>query len=431
MRFHWDKKYFYWGLTAFLVIVFSVLFFFALFRMKEISNVVASILDILKPIIYGLAIAYLLEPVMSFFERHIHRFLLKKGKKLKPNKIKKLSRCLGILISMVLTLCVLGALISMIIPQLLTSITGIVENLPSYLNNLQSWMNQTLADNPQYIDAATNLLSNLSSFFEKWVDTDLLPKVQEIVTGLTTSILGLFSVLKNLLIGLIVSIYVLYSKDLFAAQAKKLLYAILEAEHANSLLHTVRYTHKMFGGFVTGQLLDSLLVGIICFLCMSLFGLPFPLLISVIVGVTNVIPFFGPFIGAIPSAIIILLVEPIQCLYFVIFILVLQQFDGNILCPKILGQSTGLSCFWVIFAILLGGGLFGFLGMVLGVPVFAVFYAGVRWLASRALHKKDLPEDTNDYVDLEYIDEKTRQKVPFVEEEVVEQPEKEKKQPSE
>ena len=418
MRFHWDKKYLYWGLTAFFVIVCSVLFFFALFRMKEISAVVVLILDILKPIIYGLAIAYLLEPVMSFFERHIYHFLLQKTKKAKPAKLKKFSRCMGILISMVLTLFVLGTLISMIIPQLLTSITGIVENFPSYLNNLQSWINQKLADNPHYIDIATNLVSNLSSFFEKWVDTDLLPKMQEIFTGLTTGILGLFSVLKNLLIGLIVSIYVLYSKDLFAAQGKKFLYASLEAEHANSFLRTLRYTHKVFGGFIVGKLLDSLIIGILCFLCMSLFGMPFPLLISVIVGVTNVIPFFGPFIGAIPSAIIILLVEPIQCLYFVIFILVLQQFDGNILGPKILGESTGLSYFWVIFAILVGGGLFGFLGMVLGVPVFAVIYAGIRWLASRALKKKDLPEDTSDYIDLEYVDETTRKKVPFAEETV-------------
>lgn len=416
MRFHWDKKYLYWGITAFGVIVASVLFFFLLFRIDRMSVVMASVFRILEPIIYGLVIAYLVEPVMSFFEKHLITLFSKWTKKMPPKKIKTLSRCLGIFIGLLLCLIAVAGLIGMIIPQLLNSILGIIDTSQSSFNTIQNWINDLLSDNPHYVEIATSVFGTISSFIEQWMQSDLLPKIQQIMTNLTTSVLSIFTVAKNLLIGLIVSIYVLYSKDLFAAQAKKILYASLRPEKANTLIRTVRYTHKVFGGFIVGKLLDSLIIGVLCFIGMNLFRMPFPLLVSVIVGVTNIIPFFGPFIGAIPSALIILMVDPLQCLYFIIFILVLQQFDGNILGPKILGQSTGISCFWVIFAILVGSGLFGFLGMLLGVPIFAVFYTGVRYLIERSLEKKQLPVDTNSYMNLHHIDAGSKQIIPFEEE---------------
>ena len=169
-----------------------------------------------------------------------------------------------------------------------------------------------------------------------------------------------------------------------------------------------RYIHKVFGGFIIGKIVDSIIIGILCFLGLSVMNMPYTLLVSVIVGVTNVIPFFGPFIGAIPSALLILLVSPIQCLYFLIFILVLQQFDGNILGPKILGDTTGISSFWVLFSILLFGGLLGFVGMIVGVPIFAVFYRLLGDFINGLLEKKDLPVQTSQYDNLETVEEKDK-----------------------
>ena len=403
MKYRWDKKYLCWGLTAFAVIAGSMLFFFALLRFDQLSNAFRTLLGILKPILYGLAISYLLEPVMTFFERPIFRFLQKKIPKTERNKLHKISRCISIGVTMVLALLLLTALISMIIPQLVASIVGFANNLSGYLNNFNSWVNRHLSNDPDLNVAANKVFQYITQNYEKWWDT-LQPGINNLLSGLTVGVFGIINALKNILVGFIVSIYVLFSKDLFAAQAKKVLYAVLEPSHANSFLSAARHTHKVFGGFIVGKLLDSLIIGILCFIGMSIFKMPFPLLISVIVGVTNIIPFFGPFIGAIPSAVIILLVEPVTCIYFVLFILALQQFDGNILGPKILGESTGLSCFWVIFSILVAGGLFGFIGMVIGVPLFAVIYGAARMLIEWALQKKGMPTDTRTYESMEYFD---------------------------
>jgi len=212
-------------------------------------------------------------------------------------------------------------------------------------------------------------------------------------------------VLKNILIGVIVMVYLLNIKGTLSAQGKKIIYSIFPVKTANQAIDEIRFVHRVFGGFITGKILDSLIIGILCFVLLNAMKMPYTLLVSVIVGVTNVIPFFGPFIGAIPSAFLILLVSPIKCLYFLIFILLLQQFDGNILGPKILGQSTGLPSFWVLFSILLFGGLFGFVGMIIAVPTFAVIYSVVSRLVNRSLTKKDLSLKTADYFDLERIDE--------------------------
>ena len=198
------------------------------------------------------------------------------------------------------------------------------------------------------------------------------------------------------------------SKEKFFGQAKKTVYAAMDIKRANAFIEDIRFVHRTFGGFISGKLLDSLIIGIICFVCLNWMKMPYVLLVSVIVGVTNVIPFFGPFIGAIPSAFLILLVSPMKCLYFLIFIVLLQQFDGNILGPKILGQSTGLPSFWVLFSILLFGGLFGFVGMIIAVPLFAVIYRLTATYVSSALRKKDLSARTEDYLSLDYIDEENR-----------------------
>ena len=225
------------------------------------------------------------------------------------------------------------------------------------------------------------------------------------MTILTTGVIDFVGEIFNALIGIIVSIYILYSKEMFGKQGKKITYAVLNARHANIVLHVMQKANEIFGGFLIGKIIDSAIIGLLCFFGLTLLNMPYTLLVSVIVGVTNVIPFFGPYIGAIPSAVLILLADPIKGVYFLVFILVLQQLDGNFIGPKILGSSTGLSSFWVIFAILLGGGMFGFIGMLLGVPSFAVIYYIVQMVVNGKLHKKNLPEATEFYDEFSFVDD--------------------------
>ena len=217
--------------------------------------------------------------------------------------------------------------------------------------------------------------------------------------------------LYNLIIGYIISIYVLFDKEKFRSQAKKLMYTFISSEKVNIILENLRYTDKVFGSFFSGKLIDSLIIGLLCFVGMLIFDMPYSLVIAVIVGVTNIIPYFGPFIGAIPSAILILLVSPSKCITFIIFIFVLQQFDGNILGPKILGNKTGLSSFWVLFSLLIFGGLFGMIGMIIGVPIFSIFYSFINGLVRRKLKEKDLPLNSKDYEKVIRIDENNELKL--------------------
>ena len=203
------------------------------------------------------------------------------------------------------------------------------------------------------------------------------------------------------------TVYLLIGKETFVGHGKKIVYAVLPSKYGNVVIHTMRITNQMFGGFVSGKILDSVIIGVICYVGLMILGMPYSLLVAVIVGVTNVIPFFGPFIGAVPSFILIALAEPVKGLYFLIFVLALQQVDGNIIGPKILGDSTGLSSFWVVFAILVGGGLFGFMGMLLGVPTFAVIYYLIREAVAYILRRRSLPEETRDYIRMRNVDIET------------------------
>ena len=224
------------------------------------------------------------------------------------------------------------------------------------------------------------------------------------MSGLTVGVLNFMREIMNILIGLIVSVYVLFSKEKFSKQSKKITYAIFKPSNANMILHLTIKSNEIFGGFIIGKIIDSAIIGVLCFAGLSILNMPYAMLVSVIVGVTNVIPFFGPYIGAIPSAILILLAEPKMGIYFIIFIIALQQFDGNILGPKILGNSTGLSAFWVIVSILLGGGLFGIVGMLFGVPTFAVIYYVIKLLVDNKLEKKELPTVSGCYNEESYVD---------------------------
>ena len=255
-----------------------------------------------------------------------------------------------------------------------------------------------------------NAIEEGTKVFQNWFRTDFMTQVNTIMSNVTVGIVGLVGEFVNFVLGLIVSVYVLFGKERFTSQAKKLTYAFLSTDHANMLLHLTKKSNEIFGGFIIGKIIDSAIIGVLCFIGLSILRMPYTLLVSVVVGVTNVIPFFGPYIGAIPSAILITLADPKMGLYFLIFILVLQQVDGNIIGPHILGDSTGLTPFWVLFSILVGGGLFGFVGMIMGVPTFAVIFYIIGMIAERRLEKKNLPVPSEYYGETSYVDDKGQYK---------------------
>ena len=397
------------GLTFFLVIAACVLFYFALLRIDDISASVSKVIDTLKPILYGLAIAYLLNPVV----KQIDRWLIPQlNKKMTLEKAQKVSRSVGVLTSLVMLLALILALCNMLIPELYKSIRDMVYTLPGQISDVVEKITSIQTDKSPAGIMARNLLEQGSDALQNWIRQDLLTKVNEVMSNLTVGLINFVSEILNFLIGLIVSIYILFSKETFSAQSKKIVYAVFRTDHANMILHLTKKSNEIFGGFIIGKIIDSMIIGVLCFFGLTILKMPYILLISVIVGVTNVIPFFGPYIGAIPSAILILLNDPIKGIYFLIFILVLQQLDGNVIGPKILGNSTGLSAFWVVFSILVGGGLFGFVGMIMGVPTFAVIYYIITMLVNHMLEKKKLPLLTSQYGEKSYVDDYGR----FVEE---------------
>lgn len=363
------KNYIYWMFAIFGAIALNVALFFLIFRFKEFGGVIGKIMAILKPMIYGAAIAYLLKPVCNTYERKLNEHL--------PIKMKKMSKALAITGSM-LTMCIIVyLLLIIIIPQVVNSVTSLINTLPDKLNYAASWLEETLKEDTVVANYITENYIMLKDTAIEWISNELIPNmqnIQNILAGVGIHIWNSVMFLKNLLIGLIIAVYLLASRKKFAVQGKMVLYSIVKTKWADKILTELKYADNTFVGFINGKILDSAIIGVICYVCCLIFKFPNAMLVSVIVGVTNIIPFFGPFIGAIPSALLIFIESPLKSLWFLIFIVVLQQVDGNIIGPKILGNSTGLSSFWVLFSILVFGGLWGFVGMVIGVPLFAVIY---------------------------------------------------------
>lgn len=403
MKFKIDKKYINWGLTAFIVIVLSICFIYLIYNGNIFFAKIKNLLHICMPIIDGLVLAYLLSPIVNFVEKTVLTPVYTHFHVKIERKTKSRMRIFSICFAMIFVFLIVYSFISIVLPQIYRSIQSIVIHFPSYINNFINYANKLLQDNPDFERSITGLIDKYSAELTSWLNVKLLPSMNEIIKNFSLSVISFLVALWNLIIGLIISVYVLANKEKFLGQSKKLVYSFMNRDHANNFLDDMRFVNKTFGGFISGKLLDSLIIGILCFICLSIIGTPYPILISVIVGVTNIIPFFGPYLGAIPSAILILLIDPMQCLYFLIFILVLQQFDGNFLGPKILGNSTGLSGFWVIFSITLFGGLFGVLGMLLGVPTFAVVYAFIRRKVQKRLLLRGFPIATSPYINLQSI----------------------------
>lgn len=388
------KKYFSTVAGILTVVIAGLLVVYGMFHLASLKNAYFYIINILKPILYGIAIAYILKPICIRFEALFGRML----HEVSQERREKLSHTLAITASMITGLLIIYCLLIILLPRLVQSIISIVTMLPDTLQRFTKRLQEYFQDNPaiqRYLDdISDSVLTNIQT----WSKEKLLPSVKSIVSGISTGVINIFAWLKNILIGIIVSVYLLYGRKKFAAQAKLCLYGGLKKEWADWILKEAVYADRMFSGFLSGKLLDSAIIGVICAVVCSVLEIPNTALISVIIGVTNIIPFFGPFIGAVPSAVLILIESPIKCLWFVIFIIILQQIDGNIIGPKILGNTTGLSSFWVLFSILLFGDLWGFIGMIIGVPLFAVIYDIIKQAVTSGLknrHQESLLEEYN------------------------------------
>ena len=411
-RFNWDKRYLYWGVTAFCVIAAALLFYFAVGNITVFGNAVSRLVSILAPFIWGLVICYLLSPLMRSVENRLFLPLARKlYRKNKKNDGRRFARALTVVFCEIVLILVLVALVYLIIPQMLSSVQTLISNSGVYVDNLSKWADGLFENYPVLDDYLGGFLDNFNTNLGNWLETKLLPRVGSVVTSVTSGVYGVAKSIYNLIIGIIVSIYLLSDKEGFVAAVKRMTYSVFSVETADRLRSGLNFVDRTFMSFLYGKLLDSLIIGIICYIVCSILKMPYTLLVSVIVGVTNIIPFFGPLIGAVPSALIILMVDPTKCLIFIIFVIILQQIDGNIIGPRILGNSTGITGFWVMFSIILGGGLFGFWGLLLGVPVFVVIYSLVTNLIVKKLKRNDLPWELEDYKELDYIDPATLQVV--------------------
>ena len=387
------KPYLYGMLAGFGAISLSILFFFLIYRFQGFGDAISKLTGILMPFIYGAVIAYLLKPVCNCVEDFLRRLL--------PEKMGTAANMLAVTVSLLFGILVVYALIMMIVPQLITSVTTLYYTARNNLNDFVDWAShqEIIASNQKLLDFIETSYDNLQDTLDNIVRTKLVPSMQSLLSGAALGVMSFVTFLKNIIIGVIVSVYLLASRKKFGQQGKMILYSLIKPRWADIILEEILYADKMFGGFINGKILDSAIIGVLCYIACLIFKFPSALLVSVIIGVTNVIPFFGPFIGAIPATLLILIQNPIKALWFVLFVLVLQQVDGNIIGPKILGNTTGLSSFWVLFAILLFGGLWSFVGMIIGVPLFAVIYDVLKKFVFHGLRRNEEMELVTTYHD--------------------------------
>ena len=404
------KEQIKWGITAFSVLAAVSLVYVLVNNFYAVKQNLAVFLQILMPIIYGAVLAYLMSPVYNLVVKilgKVYYFFL--GEKASQRFLGFFGTVASILFLFFLT----SGLVSMLIPELTKSVLSLYFSLPDTINRSYNNLAVILEKFPDLRPYAEKAYEEISSFFTGKPDNTqaIFAHLQNLATFFTNGIWSTLTIVKNILIGLIVMVYLLNMKDLLRRQFRKLLFALFSQKQAKGIIEEMQYVHRVFGGFILGKIIDSIIIGILTFFVLSLMKMPYTLLVSVIVGVTNVIPFFGPFIGAIPCFLLILLTSPIQSLYFAIAILIIQQIDGNIIGPKVLGDSTGLSSFWVLFSILLFGGLFGFVGMIIAVPFWAVIMNALRRYMDRRLKKKNLPISSSEYEDFEKFSGKKSDKV--------------------
>ena len=380
-----------------LVATIIILLFFVMLmiRADELAKGFGRLIDVLKPFIYGFVIAYLLKPVVDAVEKAVKDIIEKLFRK-------KVEGCRGvsIAITFVILVVVITLMFCAIIPGLITSIKVLIVKVPRSLREFEYWLTALIGEGlgNDLVSSLTGTIENAYEHIYESIQKFLLPNLENIVSQVAGGFGGMLGVLKNVIIGCVVAIYMLASWEKFGAQARIMLYGLVSEKPADWIYNELKLTNRLFGGFISGKLVDSAIIGVICFVVCALLNMPYALLVSVIVGITNIIPFFGPYLGAVPSAILILTESPYKCVIFIVFIIILQQIDGNVIGPKILGDKVGVSSFWILFAILFFGSYWGVIGMIVGVPLFGVLYDLAKRIINFGLTKhgrEDMMEDYN------------------------------------
>lgn len=396
-------------LTIIAIIVVSLIFNKILDEWKEFRGIINTITNAAAPVVFGCIIAFLMNPILVFFDRLFHTIFqdrLIKDKK----KLFKVSRTLSVILTVLAFLGIITGLLWLVIPQLYDSIRQLFDNLDVYYDNVLNSIDKIYDKFEKFNLPEEKVKSIVDATFEKvedWANKEVLPNLDKIVTNIGSGVIGGLKFIYNFLIGIVASVYIMVNKEYLMSRGKKIIYAVFKTKSANLLMDGIDVVNKVFSQFINGKILDSFIIGIITFIIMSIVHMPYAILISVIIGVTNVIPFFGPIIGAIPCFFIVLIADPIMSIILLVLILIIQQFDGNILGPKILGDATGLSSFWVLVAVIVGGGIFGFYGMLLGVPVFTCAYMYINRVCTIKLKEKTNVYKTSDFERLKENDEET------------------------
>ncbi len=390
-------KYLKLGMTIFFVIAGSIIFYFWFFKSNTLFDFIKEVWANLTPFIVGGVLSYLLKPICVVFESWTSVWLRKMKNRRRAARV---GQNISVTLTLLLFLLALYVIFSAILPQVTDSIYVLINTAPETIENFINWLQELSSHNKEIQSMVENLYLTWGNSLEDWIGNFLKANNDEVMLGITKSVVGAWSIVKNILIGFISCIYILGQRKKLSKQGKMIIYSMFRERWADKIIEEIKYADKMFSGFINGKIIDSIIIGIITFFVTSIFKIPYAMLISVIIGITNIVPFFGPYIGAVPTAFIVLMVDPVKCLYFIIIIVIIQQFDGNVLGPKILGNSTGLSSFWVLFSIIFFGGIFGFIGMLIGVPLFAVLYDIVRQLVNEGLRKKNHPDILEEYQEI-------------------------------
>ena len=398
-KYRFKNEYVKIGIMLFLVVACSILFYFLFFKDHTLFGLLKSIWASLSPFIVGAVLAYMLKPVCELFEKATCKWFSKMKNR---HMAERVSLNLSVFFALIVFLLLIYVIFAAVIPQVIDSVTVLINTLPDTYSNAMEWL-EKVSTGTVFEETVAQFSNDSLEYIQKIIAKLLANEesgagfTDKLISGVTVGVKGVLTFLKNTVIGLVACVYILSQRKKLAAQGKMIIYSVFKTKWADAVMSEIKYIDKMFSGFINGKLIDSIIIGIITFIITSIFRIPYAMLISVIVGVTNIIPFFGPWIGAVPSGFIVLMVSPIKCLYFIIIIIAIQQFDGNILGPKILGNTTGLSSFWVLFSIVFFGGLFGFTGMLLGVPLFAVLYDLIRRGVNYGLDKRDKRELYEEY----------------------------------
>ena len=386
MKINWNNKYTTVAAYSLIVLAISILFFIIISQLDIFTNVLGEQLSFFQPIIMGLVMAYIFNFILEFIE---DRILVRKRN---LSKKKKATRIISLIFTYIIVLVLVYLFLYFILPELIASLVGLANDIPGYITNISrivtDFMNQL------------NLTNEINVFIlEKWneVVNTMVDFVTELIPLLGGTVRTIFSSIWNVVIGLIISIYLLIDKERYLALSRKVTISLFPERIAKKTLELTKRADNIFGRFLSGKIINSLIIGLLTFIILSITNMPFKTLISFIITVTNIIPFFGPFIGAIPSFFLILFVSPVKALWFLLIIFLIQQLDGNFIGPKILGDSLGISPFWILFSLLVAGKLLGFVGMILGVPLFVFIYSILKEIMEARLEKKGLPTETEDY----------------------------------